>query len=75
MLWYKELIKALSPSGDYYAAMVPVDKNVCDIKDETDQEAMSTKRVLVVTDLKTMTPKVISGTTAGSAVSSFSMAK
>ena len=63
--------QALSPSGDYYAAMVPVDKNICDIKDESDQEAMSTKRVLVVTDLATMTPKVISGTTAGSAVSDF----
>ncbi len=68
----KGTYQALSPSGEYYAAMVPVDKNVCDIKDETDQEAMSTKRVLVVTDLATMTPKVISGTTAGSAVSSFS---
>ena len=31
--------QALSPSGDYYAAMVPVDKNICDIKDESDQEA------------------------------------
>jgi dipeptidyl aminopeptidase/acylaminoacyl peptidase len=63
--------QALSPSGDYYAAMVPVDQNVCDIKDETDQEAVKADRVLVVTDLKTMTPKVISGTTAGSAVSNF----
>jgi len=63
--------QALSPSGDYYAAMVSVDKNVCDIKDETDQEAQKSKRVLVVTDLKTMQPKVISGTTAGSAVSDF----
>tara|TARA_E500000178_G_C17025019_1_gene757547 strand:- start:617 stop:2677 length:2061 start_codon:yes stop_codon:yes gene_type:complete len=63
--------QALSPSGDYYAAMVSVDKNVCDIKDETDQEAQRSKRVLVVTDLKTMKPKVISGTTAGSAVSDF----
>ena len=63
--------QALSPSGDYYAAMVPLDQNVCDIKDETDQEAVKADRVLVVTDLKTMTPKVISGTTAGSAVTSF----
>jgi hypothetical protein len=63
--------QALSPSGDYYAAMVPLDQNVCDIKDETDQEAVKADRVLVVTDLKTMTPKVISGTTAGSAVSNF----
>ena len=63
--------QALSPSGDYYAAMVPLDQNVCEIKDETDQEAEKADRVLVVTDLKTMTPKVISGTTAGSAVTSF----
>ena len=51
--------------------MVPLDQNVCEIKDETDQEAEKADRVLVVTDLKTMTPKVISGTTAGSAVTSF----
>ena len=61
----------LSPSGEYLAAMVPVDENVCDIKDETDQEMMATDRVLVVTNLETMEPKVISGTTAGSAVTSF----
>ena len=51
--------------------MVPVDDNVCDIKDETDQEMMATDRVLVVTNLETMEPKIISGTTAGSAVTSF----
>jgi len=61
----------LSPSGEFLAAMVPVDDNVCDIKDETDQEMMATDRVLVVTNLETMEPKVISGTTAGSAVTSF----
>ena len=43
--------QALSPSGDYYAAMVSVDKNVCDIKDETDQEAQRSKRVLVVPEI------------------------
>ena len=32
---------------------------------------MATDRVLVVTNLETMEPKVISGTTAGSAVTSF----
>ena len=51
--------------------MVPVDDNVCDIKDETDQEMLATDRVLVVTNLETMEPKIISGTTAGSAVTSF----
>ena len=61
----------LSPSGEFLAAMVPVDENVCDIKDETDQEMMATDRVLVVTNLETMEPKVISGTTPGSAVTSF----
>ena len=61
----------LSPSGEFLAAMVPVDENVCDIKDETDQEMMATDRVLVVTNLETMEAKVISGTTPGSAVTSF----
>ena len=61
----------LSPSGEFLAAMVPVDENVCDIRDETDQEMMATDRVLVVTNLETMEPKVISGTTSGSAVTSF----
>ena len=61
----------LSPSGEFLAAMVPVDDNVCDIEDESDQEMMATDRVLVVTNLETMEPKVISGTTAGSAVTSF----
>ena len=64
--------QALSPSGKYYAAMVSVEKNVCEIEEESDQDAIKSKRVLVVTDLATMTPKIISGTTAGSAVSSFS---
>jgi hypothetical protein len=61
----------LSPSGGFLAAMVPVDENVCDIKDETDQEMMATDRVLVVTDLSTMEPKVLSGTTAGTSITSF----
>ena len=52
----------LSPSGEFLAAMVPVDDNVCDIEDESDQEMMATDRVLVVTNLETMEPKVISGT-------------
>jgi len=62
----------LSPSGDFVAQMVPVDKNICDIKDKTDQELAKTDRVLVVTNLATMEPKVLSGTTAGTAVTSFS---
>ena len=37
--------QSLSPSGEFYAAMVPIDKNVCDIEDESDQEASRTKRV------------------------------
>ena len=62
----------LSPSGKFIAAMVSINKNVCDIKDETDQEANRADRVLVVTNLDTMEPKVLSGTSAGSSVSSFS---
>ena len=50
----------LSPSGEFLAAMVPVDENVCDIKDETDQEMMATDRVLVVTNLETMEASIVS---------------
>ena len=62
----------LSPSGNFIATMVSTKENVCEIKDDTMQEEMSSGRVLVVTDLRTMEPKVLSGTTAGSAVASFS---
>ena len=58
----------LSPSGNFIATMVSTKENVCEIKDDTMQEEMSSGRVLVVTDLRTMEPKVLSGTTAGSAV-------
>jgi dipeptidyl aminopeptidase/acylaminoacyl peptidase len=65
---------SLSPSGNFIAAMVSLKDNVCEIdeKEETDKEAMKVDRVLVVTDLNTMEPKVLSGTTPGSSVSSFS---
>ena len=62
----------LSPSGDYVAAMVPIDENKCDIEDLTDQQLMQSRRVLVVTNINTKEAKVLSGTTAGSAVSDFS---
>ena len=62
----------LSPSGNFIATMVSTKENVCEIKDDTMQEEMASGRVLVVTDLRTMEPKVLSGTSAGSAVSSFS---
>ena len=62
----------LSPSGDFVAAMVPIDENKCDIEDLTDQQLMQSRRVLVVTNIKTKEAKVLSGTTAGSAVSNFS---
>jgi hypothetical protein len=62
----------LSPSGDFVAAMVPIDENKCDIEDLTDQQLMQSRRVLVVTNIKTKEAKVISGTSAGTAVSDFS---
>ena len=43
----------LSPSGDFVAAMVPIDENKCDIEDLTDQQLMQSRRVLVVTNIKT----------------------
>jgi len=42
----------LSPSGNFIATMVSTKENVCEIKDDTMQEEMSSGRVLVVTDLK-----------------------
>ena len=36
----------LSPSGDFVAAMVPIDENKCDIEDLTDQQLMQSRRVL-----------------------------
>jgi hypothetical protein len=62
----------LSPSGDFVAAMVPIDENKCDIEDLTDQQLMQSRRVLVVTNIKTKEAKVLSGTSAGTAVSDFS---
>ena len=55
---------SLSPSGEYVAAMVPVDENKCDIEDLSDKELIKSRRVLVVTNLATMEAKVLSGTTA-----------
>ena len=63
---------SLSPSGEYVASMVPVDENVCDIKDLTDQELAQSRRVLVVTNIKTKEAKVLSGTSATTSVQSFS---
>ena len=61
----------LSPSGDYVAAMVPVDENKCDIEDLSDQELMQSRAVLVVTNIKTKEAKVLSGTSSTTSVSSF----
>mgnify|MGYP000931393524 CR=1 FL=1 len=62
---------SLSPSGEYVASMVPVDENVCDIKDLTDQELAQSRRVLVVTNIETKESKVLSGTSATTSVQSF----
>ena len=42
---------SLSPSGEYVASMVPVDENVCDIKDLTDQELDTSRKILVVKNI------------------------
>ena len=65
------LSQSLSPSGKYYAAMVPIKENVCDIKDLTMAELRKADRVLVVTDIDTMESKAISGTTIGSSVDGY----
>ena len=61
----------LSPSGDYVAAMVPVDENKCDIEDLSDQQLSQSRAVLVVTNIKTGEAKVLSGTSVTTAVASF----
>ena len=61
----------LSPSGDYVAAMVPVDENKCDIEDLSDQQLSQSRAVLVVTNIKTKEAKVLSGTSATTSVASF----
>ena len=49
----------LSPSGEFLAAMVPVDENVCDIRDETDQEMMATDRAVSYTHLTLPTKRIV----------------
>jgi len=62
---------SLSPSGEYVAAMVPVDENKCDIEDLSDKELIKSRRVLVVTNLATMEANVLSGTTASTSIQGF----
>ena len=50
---------SLSPDGKYFASMVPASGAKCAIEDIDDPQAA---RVLLVIDLETNTPKVLSGT-------------
>ena len=49
----------LSPNGKYFAAMVPATGAKCSIEEDDDPQAA---RVLLVIDLETNTPNVLSGT-------------
>ena len=49
----------LSPNGKYFAAMVPASGGKCAIEEDDDPQAA---RVLLVIDLETNTPSVLSGT-------------
>ena len=55
----------LSPNGRYFAAMVPATGPNCSISDEEEGQS---PRVLLVIDLETNTPNVLSGTRSGSKI-------
>ena len=55
----------LSPNGKYFAAMVPATGPNCSISDEEEGQS---PRVLLVIDLETNTPNVLSGTRSGSKI-------
>tara|TARA_B100001027_G_scaffold185456_1_gene137735 strand:- start:18 stop:2015 length:1998 start_codon:yes stop_codon:yes gene_type:complete len=59
----------LSPDGKYFASMVPASGPKCAIEEIDDPQAA---RVLLVIDLETNTPKVLSGTRGKSRLTGFS---
>ena len=58
----------LSPSGKYFAALVPVSGGKCTIEDSDDKSAA---KVLLVVEIATMSSKVLSGTGGGSKITNF----
>lgn len=58
----------LSPDGKYFAALVPANGAVCSIESTDDS---SGTRVLLVIDLETQTPKLLSGTKGSNRIGSF----
>ena len=59
---------SLSPSGKYFASMVPATGAKCSIEENDDPQAA---RVLLVIDLDTNTPTVLSGTKGKSRLTGF----
>jgi hypothetical protein len=59
----------LSPNGKYFAAMVPASGAQCAIEEDDDPQAA---RVLLVIDLETNTPTVLSGTKSNARLVGFS---
>jgi dipeptidyl aminopeptidase/acylaminoacyl peptidase len=58
----------LSPDGSKYAALVPISGGTCSIEEDNDPKAA---RVLLVMDLKTGKPTLLSGTADNARISSF----
>ena len=59
---------SLSPDGKYFASMVPASGAKCSIEENDDPQAA---KVLLVINLETNTPKVLSGTKGKSRLTSF----
>ena len=59
---------SLSPDGKYFASMVPASGAKCAIEEIDDPQAA---RVLLVIDLETNTPTVLSGTRGKSRLTGF----
>jgi hypothetical protein len=58
----------LSPDGSKYAALVPISGGTCSIEEDNDPKAA---RVLLVMDLKTGKPTLLSGTADNAIISAF----
>lgn len=59
----------LSPNGKYFAAMVPASGPKCSINQ--DEDSNQSAKVLLVIDLETNKPNVLSGTSAGATIVGF----
>lgn len=59
----------LSPNGKYFAAMIPASGPKCSINQ--DEDSNQSAKVLLVIDLETNKPNVLSGTSAGATIVGF----